>query len=336
MNVYIFTWNTQSISYKNSNNNVSFMKYISNKIIENNCDIVIIALQEDSINDSDIIDIFNIELIGRYKLIQTLEMSGWGMTTFKNLKDNWKYTPRGLRLALFKNNSSNVTIGEIKCSELLCPSLKEKIIRGKGGLHIYIKTNLGNISFINIHLPFNSKSIMNPDNLRRYNSMMWQAHCLKKMYFEVLDNFESDIVFICGDLNFRTQIPMGTSSGEIVNNLITNDNYKNELLNNCDELRLLFSYYKLIKREELLLLEGIDDRGPLFLPTCKLQKGRTSTIYKLGKKNQRSPSWCDRILYKCLNNNYNIKCNYYNNIDVLEMNMSDHSGVIGLYSISEK
>ena len=84
--------------------------------------------------------------------------------------------------------------------------------------------------------------------------------------------------------------------------------------------------------------EGIDNKGPEFIPTCKMIKGRGEDKYwKTGKLDQRIPSWCDRILY----NNFGkdkelIKCVNYDRFDYGEaMKKSDHAAVISIFEISQ-
>ena len=65
---------------------------------------------------------------------------------------------------------------------------------------------------------------------------------------------------------------------------------------------------------------------------------KNSTYWKLGKNNHRIPSWCDRILYKkyynTYNNNYNIKCIYYDRFDFgATMAKSDHAAVMSIFVI---
>ena len=75
-------------------------------------------------------------------------------------------------------------------------------------------------------------------------------------------------------------------------------------------------------------MEGVDNKGPTFYPTSKLDKNR---FYKTGKNNQLNPSWCDRILYTFLESK--IVCQSYYNWDDGEMKKSDHSAVIGEFII---
>ena len=119
--------------------------------------------------------------------------------------------------------------------------------------------------------------------------------------------------------------------------------------------------------------EGVGNKGPMFLPTCKMIKQKYSQYldcnqekfkmnstkpdridcqckdgdftqcrldyedkqcYKLGKIKQRAPSWCDRILYKNEIKNTDMLCKEYSSYDFSQiMAMSDHTAVYGSYIV---
>jgi hypothetical protein len=100
--------------------------------------------------------------------------------------------------------------------------------------------------------------------------------------------------------------------------------------------------------------EGIENNGPKFYPTCKMEKGRDVNecfsgeefqlnpfiCYNVGKNNQRLPSWCDRILYKTINESSKyseIICNLYDRWEYKDItDKSDHSMVVGEFQIEPK
>jgi hypothetical protein len=355
LNIFIWTWNTQSISYNNSNIYPDFLNELSSML---NYDLLIIGLQEDNINNSTLQskhqNLIYEHIKHNYDLIKLKTLSGWGITTYKNLIENYTYRPRGLRLGIYKKRSSNLIISNIQYNTFICPTYIDWLTYGKGGIVITLHTNIGKISFLNIHLPFNSKSIIKNNN--RNNDLLWQAYCLKYLYQNVINNHNPDFLFLFGDLNFRVQLRNEYNALEIVNNLF-NLNYINELINEADELKLLLSYSQNntnISNILPLLYEGINNNGPQFIPTCKLKKGRnnintsnaffcqedqfqTKNIFKLCKYYQRTPSWCDRILFKNFENtNFDIKCIKYDRWDYGNMNLSDHASVIGIFSIFPK
>lgn len=331
MKIYIFSWNTQTVSF--DKNNTNFIPILVDNIERTGADIVAIGLQEDSIRESELLvynDLITKELGRYYHKIALEELSGWGVTTYKALREEWKYAPRGLRLAVYRRGDSDIIVDDIRMTSVICPGIREKITAGKGCVAVSLATNVGEITFLNMHLPFNSRSIIQDPNeiiSSRHTAVLWQAMCLKTMWGTVTDLYRPDYAFVMGDLNFRVQIRGETDAEEIAKRILVDSEYLKELIVEADELYLLTQY----SREQLeptvpILSEGIAGIGPKFLPTCKLEQGRTETIYKLGSIKQRTPSWCDRILYQG-----DIKCTSYNCMDFGDMNLSDHAGVIGEY-----
>jgi hypothetical protein len=128
----------------------------------------------------------------------------------------------------------------------------------------------------------------------------------------------------------------------------------------CDQLHVrmkgktAFAPFNLFK-------EGINNEGPMFLPTCRLKtlaldssngeisneekrsygidfhrSGADPDNYAMIKKGKpRLPSWCDRILYRTpLSNKGMISCMIYDRMDYGNTVYSDHAPVIGLYSVT--
>ena len=369
LQVFILTWNTQTIRYNLDNGpEADFVSILSDKIIKSHSDLIIIGLQEDAIRDSPLLSEQNSLIVDsiseKYQLIKLVTLSGWGITTFKALKHEWDYRPRGLRLAVLKRRDLKLEIINVEVNDMVCPSLKNWITAGKGGVVINLHTSIGKLTFLNIHLPFSSRSIIQDPEDKisyRHSAMMWQARCLRKLYENVIKAYQPNYLFILGDLNFRVQIRTESGAAEIVQRLFTEPGYIKELIQEADELQLLFDYSKFVgtdsessqssSDEEIdeplvecqrapipLLNEGIDNSGPQFLPTCKLQHGRKECnlkSYKLGQQNQRTPSWCDRILFKQFPNaNGELCCVLYDRWEHGAMNLSDHAAVLGVYRIT--
>jgi hypothetical protein len=113
----------------------------------------------------------------------------------------------------------------------------------------------------------------------------------------------------------------------------------------CDELRILMSYIDETSVELPCMDEGVNNAGPIFLPTAKMQRGRTSPLYRLGTNSFRTPSWVDRILYQDLKDfqrtldfdpfnrkDVGLQCIEYDRFDVGNMNLSDHAAVYGCFA----
>lgn len=342
LNIFILTWNTQSVRYNTKGNpTADFIADLVTRIGPDR-DLVVIALQEDATRDSPLLDgesLIGHALASHYTMLDLVTLSGWGVTTYKALKDNWEYRPRGLRLALFAAKDNDLVVNSCESRSLLSLGYRDLITYGKGAAVINIDTNHGKIAFINMHLPFNSRTLIQNSETKstRHAAVMWQAKCLQCMYQKVVDYYSPDHVFVCGDLNFRVQLRTEQSAVDVVDSLFANDKFLQELVEEADELRLLINYS--IKNNVgfiAKLIEGVDNRGPRFFPTCKMNQKRDADSlnresYLIGSKNHRTPSWCDRILY-CSEKN-NIKCLEYDRWEAGNMARSDHCAVVGTFSI---
>lgn len=327
MKIKIFSWNLQSVKYCEISPN--FIDYITD--IFKDTDIAVIALQEDSIRDSPIMEIIEKRLnIKNMKKIESTEMSGWGSTTYKALKNNLEYLPRGLRLSVYVKkelcSEKNISI-ETSVSSYVCPSFRDRITWGKGAVAIKLNIvdvnntkNSKNIIFSNLHLPFSSSSLKDP--VLRKTSADWQATCLQYIY-KNLKGEDDTTVFLAGDLNFRVDCP----AAEMLFSLDVPEKLTELYLNN-DELKRYIE-----DKTVSYFLEGVDNSGPVFEPTCKLAQGVPSRDeklkYKIGKRGDRTPSWCDRILY----DDRSVICTKYYRFEKGNMNLSDHCAVVGEFWI---
>ena len=360
LQVFVFTWNTQTVRYNvNNGPTADFVHVLSDRIIssEHNYDLVVIGLQEDAIRDSPLLadkdSLLGNGIAAKYELLEILSLSGWGSTTYKALKNEWEYRPRGLRLAVFKRKDLVIKIEKVESMDMVCPGIRDWFTCGKGGLAVSLHTSLGKVCFLNVHLPFNSRSIIQDpvDKISyRHEAVMWQAKCLRTLYEYTVDEYLPDYLIILGDLNFRVQIRTESGATDIATRIFNSPGYIAELIREADELHLLFDYSQHSDQDLLcegpsippvpVMNEGIDDSGPVFLPTCKMRQGREyieeckQAAYSLGIEDQRTPSWCDRILYKQFKKGNNIKCIYYNRWEHGTMRMSDHSAVTAVFKIS--
>jgi hypothetical protein len=317
-----------------------------------------------------------------YKLVKRTRMMGVGVTTYKALF-SFDLKMRGLRTSIYaKTNLANTILaGErdlftdigVTQKEYICSSM---FLRNKGATGSYIRVpDVGTIAFINVHLPFNSsglmESVMKDDAMIRYNDVLSQNVCFNEIYRNLVLELEikPDYVIYMGDFNYRLKPIIVGPEHPLTNYSNGSGNIRHfgafemsgvfeergdldlyhEIYRSCDEL-----YEQMHKQNIYTFEEGVNNRGPLFLPTCKLVKGRpegydipvplprsrprmSSKYFKLGLANQRTPSWCDRILYQRLNNRrLPICCNTYERFDVGKvMKKSDHAGVISILSIGE-
>ena len=132
------------------------------------------------------------------------------------------------------------------------------------------------------------------------------------------------LYFICGDLNFRIDLP----KEKFYQICSYNYNYKNkDKEKGISEIQAKKCIYELKKYDEMSLIkEKFSDynlkEGTInFPPTYKYIK--ESLIYN----DKRTPSWTDRILYK---GDKSVKCIFYDSIDLY---ISDHKPIVGLFEI---
>ena len=121
---------------------------------------------------------------------------------------------------------------------------------------------------------------------------------------------EHDIKFICGDLNFR--IPLNNYN---VRSTIAEGNFSSLLAS--DQL------IEALKNKEI---PGFYEHEINFKPTYKFDFG--TNTYDTSKK-QRTPAWCDRILY----NGEGVEPVYYDSVD---LRLSDHRPVCAEFHVLAK
>jgi hypothetical protein len=360
-----------------------FIYELQRIITQEAIDIVCISFQEDaypgSYFHSDLLPNEIMPSIG-YKLIKRHKTIGLGKTTVKSLLQG-SFTERGLRMSVYVRSE---LYDKIMALEDTMPEydIKEyyyiyggftneslnlfnvdrifyETIAGKGAININLfLPDVGWVSFMNAHLPFDAKSLIrtkqHQDPMIRQTALLKQNECFNTMVRELIlnDTYETfygsykkiipTFAIIMGDLNYRIQNPTDAS---IIADRFLSD-YGNpaktvihEYLHH-DELRI-----QMAKNNIYTFNEGINNTGPLFEPTAKMVQGRPSmnsdtnytgqTFWKTGKWNQRIPSWCDRILYGPIqSSSYKITCEVYNRFDIgSTIKLSDHCAVYGIYII---
>lgn len=306
LKIFVFSWNTQSVILESTR----FIEKLKETI---NHDILIFGLQEDAIRTPIIFTELKKEFTD-YEVVQETELSGWGVTTYKSMKNNLEYRPRGLRLIVFKKGELKITSN---VSSYVFPTLKNKITWGKGVVIINLDIeNYGKLTIANLHLPYNSESLKKEE--KREKALKWQTKCFE-MAESIINGFSPDYTIVMGDLNFRVT---GLDSVEVCKKIKNNDF--------CFKINDELSKTGILDRFN----EGVNNEGPNFPPTCKLFQMRSyypdEMIYNIGKFKQRTPSWCDRILYK------NLECESYKRYDEFEIRLSDHASVISEFYLDLK
>jgi hypothetical protein len=338
-----------------------FFEQIKHQIQEaESPDLVVIGFQEDAFPGS----YFHSHLLQDempkigYDFIKRTKLKGVGVTTYKAIQ-NLDLMTRGLRMSIYakKGLSEIIHASEIDLRDNLgydgqltyiCSGFNQ-LTRGKGAIASYIIVpTVGTFAFVCTHLPYHAKSLIdsreNKDNMIRQDALSYS----NVSYNDILRTFvknvhpNPDYVFFFGDFNYRIQYP-GKASGLADMIVQNNDGIPlfNDLYQNYDEMLNQMKLGTIYG-----MLEGVNNEGPMFIPTCKLVKYRDNCVtltdidsidyYKIGKYDQRMPSWCDRILYYKYNKQvmFNLECISYHNFDVGKIiAKSDHSAVIGIYSL---
>ena len=348
--IFSFTFNTQScrlaesmdsdIVREHREGSASYWRYeayipdfwptLSNKIKEKKPTIVAIGFQEDVYPGS----YFHSHLLPEempklgYTLFDRVKLMGVGRTSFMGLGRADPFV-RGLRLSIYLRANA---VGKIR-KEYAPNTYTNSIFQNKGAVGIRLTLpDKRVLAILNAHLPFDAKSLRDSvhkqDPYIRQDAVFVQNQFYNETYRRLFIAPSADVVIFMGDLNYRMAPYLNWSAEQTGTDLLEHP----EKAMQGDELR-----YQMNKGNVYALFEGIDNLGPQFLPTCKMQKGRLSSInaeitiesYSLGKEDQRVPSYCDRILYSS-----GVNCLEYDRFDVDMMNKSDHAGVIGLYVVS--
>lgn len=332
-----------------------FYPKFASLVTEINPDIVVIGFQEDRRPGS----YFHSHLLPTempkigYSLVKRTRLMGIGATTFKGLKSG-DFFERGIRMSIYcKSNllasiereeiNMRATMGNDGHAEYICSSI---FTRGKGAVCSYlILPGCGRLAFVCCHLPFNSKSLLSQ---RLYNNKMLRQNELNHSnvcFNNIIENLVlyndpiPDHVIFFGDFNYRVNDlrPANVISQEFINADAASEPQRSELFHNIyrtsDEMLDQMSRENIYK-----FMEGINDNGPLFLPTCKMSTDRLPNInhalWRIGKSYQRNPSWCDRIIYQDYQTYRRLQCTMYDRFDFGTcMTKSDHAAVIATFEL---
>nr|QBK92016.1 MAG: uncharacterized protein LCPAC304_03590 [Pithovirus LCPAC304] len=378
--ILIFSWNHQairigesvvperkiewSVSYFYESHPPDFFPNVEAILQSYDPDIAVFGSQEDAIPGSYFHSDFLPQKMAQlhYNLQKRTRLMGLGIETYKALK-TFDFKLRGLRLSIY---TKPYLTGIIELEERnMRDFLGEKgqtwancslpFLQSKGAVASYLKIpGMAPMVFICAHLPFDADSIkqaflchdasIRGKAVERCNASF--NYLLQELVFNVkLEEFTSfeektDIghIFFFGDLNYRV---FSLQRGIEDKFLGANEETLRDLFLTYDEL-----HQELEKgRIRMDFKEGVQNQGPLFLPTCKMRKPRVDPkdatdiqdLFNTGE-GHRKPSWCDRLLH-CdrKDSRYHIICDHYNRLDEGEtMKKSDHAAVLGLYRLEKK
>jgi hypothetical protein len=360
-----------------------FIHELKNIIITEAVDLICISFQEDaypgSYFHSDLLPNEIMPNLG-YKLIKRQKNIGLGKTTVKALFQG-TFTERGLRMSIYVRSELYDTIMALEetfpeydikeyyyiyggfTNQSINPFNLNKMIHqtiaGKGAINSNLfLPEIGWVSFMNAHLPFNAESLIltkqKGDPMIRHDALMEQNECFNTMIRELIlnDTYQTfhgsykkiipNFAIIMGDLNYRIQPPIDANvvADRLLSDLKNPDKTVIQEYLLYDELSI-----QMAKGNIYSFNEGINNTGPLFEPTAKMVQGRPSlnnngmytggTFWKTGKWNQRHPSWCDRILYGSIQpSSYTITCTKYDRFETgATIKLSDHCAVYAIFTI---
>jgi hypothetical protein len=372
--IMVFTWNTESVnlsetldkdkadsnrhsfftSWRYSCHLPDFFPQFSNKITSNNPDIVVIGFQEDRYPGS----YFHSHLLPEempkigYGLVKRTKLMGFGKTSYDGLWNGDLYQ-RGIRISIYAkfNLVSIIEKEELNMRQSMGNNgqleYSANILRSKGAVASYIMLpGFGHLAFVCCHLPFNARSLItervHKNRMLRQNELNESNivfnNIIEKLVFDQ-DQIPTHVIYF-GDFNYRLADMRPAS--EVASEFL-------EKKDDIDHISKMYAVYdelheQSVKQNIYEFSEGVNNQGPTFMPTCKMVKGRDTEEYnltdgtecwKIGREDQRIPSWCDRILYKKIGDDgHTLKCVDYDRFDIgSTMSKSDHAGVIGIFEL---
>ncbi len=187
-----------------------------------------------------------------------------------------------------------------------------------------------------------------------------QSKCFKDMIDKAKEE-RVDYLIVGGDLNYRVKL---SKKFRNIPQLLESFEYQygrvsRQLLQQYEEISAEFE-----SRAIEPLLEGVDNYGPTFPPTCTLSRSRdnsckvrriwrtwnidnemgsSSNKYTNGQYHQScfmNPTnefdafgWCDRIFYNTYNGKNKLKCIYYDSVDVIPEKLSNNRPVMAILEL---
>lgn len=329
--LFIFNWNTNLIEFKDDSSKLKFLQPILFKIRNNNCNLVLLCLQQNS-SLSKITNPIN-------RIMKNL---GYVMPREDGINAN--SSDGKLKMLLFAHTE---WWGKMKRKYTNAKIIKEVsscgTFTGRGFTILKLKLPFpfGLITFANIHNKYDAdsfkkiaieerkiwlKKIPNSDiDKRTIYRQLYQKYRIKALEdqnkcFEKLLKLikKDDLKFVVGDLNYRI---VKTNPFPLTN--INKDKYlfyshPNAVLKRVYtllskvETKKLKKYIddhdelSLLKRKNLLVKEyneGVKDMGPQFMPTCKMMIDRDikkcrDYEYESDSRNEKfiKKSWSKKIL----------------------------------------
>jgi hypothetical protein len=183
----------------------------------------------------------------------------------------------------------------------------------KGSIGIRFRLYENTFCFVTAHLAAGQKEKKVEVRNENFHTIM------KNMVFEdeetTINIDEHDFIYFYGDLNYRINLDFD----KVV-----------QLVEKRDLDTLLENDQLLLEHKKENVLKDFSEPKIKFNPTYKYDPGIEELIFDTSEK-RRTPSWCDRIFYKCKYNNL-IKNTKYDTD--MRYTISDHKPVCGLFKVS--
>lgn len=325
---------------------------------EKQYDLLVFGLQESAKPGDYLVNAICHELGNRYTLLRRQRMLGVGKTCWKSFVSDWEVKLRGVRMAVFARSDFEDRVALIGDAFVPCPG-RERVTHGKGGVAIVLRVvDIGVIAFLNVHLPFDSRTLDGSNRARIQTGVAHQNKALNALIEYVQEQYRGiHYFFLMGDLNYRVLHRENQVDARAMYQLMSESaEQRRRVYETRDELKQSIDYGALPP-----FMEGIDNRGPEFMPTAKMARNRTPSgttsaeAYKFGSNYQRNPAWTDRILYashreleqterpqrlkaeygRIIEGDGDITCFLYDRFESgRTMTLSDHSSVIGGFEIT--
>jgi len=320
-----FSYLTTKIKYGQDCIVADFLNNLTDKIYDSDPTILVFSLQDDpspgSYFHSDLlIDYFsqdenpNYTLYSRSKIMENSFTTTKGLRTSVYIKTdvkNYFFRPKDLP---YENYSS---------------------IDGKNCLSInLILPNFDILAILNTKMNF-------PNDTSLYDSKFFEDYIIRQMALsnknQIFNKFMRELIFyygkdsvdkptyyiFMGDFDYQMKRYVNNKGDETTEDILLQiSNQKFDFLEE-DELR-----QQIMKGNVYDVLEGIDNEGPTFNPTCEMDRTRQRTYTKFVPPYEKVISYCNRILYSG-----NIQCIEYDRFDEGNMNVSTQAGVVGIYQI---
>lgn len=379
--LFFFTWNSESIRIaeavkKSGQEPISMiseywlrceqpdflpelLKMVFTGVDNETCkyDFLVFGLQESCKPGDYFHNAISNELGNRYTLLRRQRMLGVGKTTWTSMVRDWELKLRGVRIAVYVRTAFLDRVALL--GDVFVPCLgRERITHGKGAVGVVVRVvDIGVIAFLNVHLVFDSTTLAGTNHERIRDGVAKQNAALNYLIDSVREQYRGiHYFFLMGDLNYRVLHLENHVDARAMHRLMAHsEENRRRLYETQDELRNSINYGALPPFQE-----GVDGRGPCFMPTAKLERNRVAgdtnaDAYKFGKLLQRNPSWCDRILFathreldqterphrlrsefgRVIDGDGDVECLYYDRFESGKtMCLSDHAAVVAAFKIT--